>query len=285
MGKLFLKKHIPVLFLAVVLTAMAVLAVDTAYLTVDLTAKKRNHIEVFWAGEDQPISKKRSLKVVTRPGRNRYVIPLKDAISLRVIRVDLQQGKGKRKPSTISLHHLSIGFKWFFHGIDLMGVIENPSLARGMERNPTAEDPDELLFLGADPRLEFELDMKPKYLHLIIPLIFMLFLHLLISTLAPSARKNRYIIDLELHGSGEGFLERLTVLMKDMKLSWSMNVSHFEQDRIRLQFEVDLHSVSSMKAVIQEADCDDALYHLSIVAKRGGISSSSGKRSFGWAGR
>ena len=256
--------------LCLILVALGVLAADTAYLTIDLTSQKRNHIQIFWTGEDGVYSQKKSITEVSRKGRNQYVFPITDALFVKNVRVDLQQGRKGRLPRPVSLHSMKCEFKWLFASWEFSPNLEDLQNKKGIEKESTEDDPHRIVFTDPDPHFEFQMELKPKYYQLILPLFFILGLHYLLVTYLLKERKNRYLIDLEIQDSDYNFQNNLSAKLQQMNISSRMVQASVDGSKSKIRIEAVTHSAALLRSAVSEVFGTESITRLQIVAARSG---------------
>lgn len=192
---LLVRRHGLVFAMMATLLLFAVLASDTATLTVEMETQEKNFLQVFWAAYGGNYSEEHSVKVETKPGRNSYRVRLDDALNIHRIRVDFQQGTAEEVPAAAQLIAMSYSFKWLFDGQTFDREIKEQVSVNGVEiKDGTSDSLGELYFTEPDPKVEFVPSMNPRYMHLFYAFMAMAAVHCLCHYVLMLGRKNRFMM-------------------------------------------------------------------------------------------
>ncbi len=267
---LLLKKHLPVLLLSVILVGLSVAASDTAYLTIEMTSREQNFIQIFWAGEDGQYSTQRTSTLVSEKGHNGYSFPLHDALLIKKVRVDLQQGKGDIPPAPVEVHAIGYSFKWLFRGRHFAGNIDDLDAVKGTAAAKIGDNAEKMIFTDADPQLEFDLKIRPIAYQFFLPICFFLSMHFLLSRYLLKGKKGRYFLDMVIGGDYQKVLNAFLEVLQRKRISYRILQSSLAGDTMQVLFQIDIQSAELLRTLLQDAAVKNHLRSVRCDATRSG---------------
>ncbi len=268
--RIFLKKHVPVLCLSCLIVILAVLASDTAYLTIELTGTERNHIQVFWSTRSNNYSEARSIKIPTREGRRIYSFALQNALFIKRVRIDLQQGKGEAIPKPILLHSIRYSFNGMFKGGEFDSSLKGIHLEQGIQEVSGKNNNEKIIFTQIDPIMDFEMRIQPVYSRMIIPVLFMLLLHSIIISSFFQGKKNRYKIEFVMQKGRENAIKGLNSVLKNNGIQYQCIQLTTSQEEVTLQYAIESKSIPTLYTILAQVSSEQRMIRLNIVANRSG---------------
>lgn len=270
---IFLKRHVPVVIIAITLVSLAAVAFDTAYLKIDLTTYKNNHLQVFWAGSSNKYAGEQSVRVRTSKGRKMYTIPLENALWIKRVRIDLQEEFRKKRPKPVILHSISYDFKWFFYGNSFQDDFADINFFQGIKRIvPVKRDRHarKIFFSHGDPALDFKLTFKPVCFHFLLPVLALMFLHFIFPSSWLKGRKNTYRINIFFLEDEEHLEKKLYTLLRKNRIKFKVIQISIAAEKVQLQMAVTVKSIASFYEALTLVGGEKLIKNCHIVANRSG---------------
>ncbi len=128
-----------------------------AYIGLDIEVTQKDWFKVYWAGEAEPFSEKRSVKVRIKPGKGHYQFYLTNLKNVSRLRIDSHQYEGEATIHRIVMQQKSLEDVVLNSSADFSVLIP---LAQ-VESYDTSNNALKVISSGKDPNFEFVPHLQP----------------------------------------------------------------------------------------------------------------------------